>query len=195
LQANDSYLWNSAWLAWTTTTTAGYGDITPTTHLGRLVACFIAMVGIGSTALLTAAFANVLRWTPREISAMSLLQREAAKRTVKLHAAEMIKAFTKRRREERAVRNVSSEIENNPEQRMKLMKSHMQASFKMVAQIGGKTMSGFERRMLFQKVASAVRPWCCLFCCVYPNFSCTLCTDTGFPTFLGAGQANFKARC
>jgi len=46
------------WWAATTVTTVGYGDITPLTNGGRLIAMFIMLVGLGFVAILTGAVAQ-----------------------------------------------------------------------------------------------------------------------------------------
>jgi voltage-gated potassium channel len=50
--------WDGIWWAFTTMTTVGYGDIRPTTTLGRLIAMVVMLVGIGFVAILTAAVAQ-----------------------------------------------------------------------------------------------------------------------------------------
>lgn len=50
--------WDGVWWAATTVTTVGYGDITPETTAGRLIAIVVMVVGIGFVALLTAAAAD-----------------------------------------------------------------------------------------------------------------------------------------
>ncbi|MBO0686681.1 MAG: potassium channel family protein, partial [Candidatus Dormibacteraeota bacterium] len=49
--------WSGVWWAIVTTTTVGYGDISPRTIDGRLVAAALMMCGIGLTATLSAAVA------------------------------------------------------------------------------------------------------------------------------------------
>ena len=50
--------WDGVWWAVTTMTTVGYGDLYPSTHLGRLIAIAVMVVGIGFIAILTAAMAE-----------------------------------------------------------------------------------------------------------------------------------------
>eukprot|EP00961_Rhodomonas_salina_P288061 3892195-Rhodomonas_salina.5 len=45
-KTNDFYISNAAWAMFVTATSVGYGDIFPTTHLGRLVASISALVGL-----------------------------------------------------------------------------------------------------------------------------------------------------
>jgi len=50
--------WDGVWWATSTITTVGYGDITPHTLTGRLIAIVMMVSGIGFVALLTAAVAE-----------------------------------------------------------------------------------------------------------------------------------------
>lgn len=51
-------VWDGVWFAVTTMTTVGYGDLSPHTTAGRLVAVLLMIVGIGFVALLTGAIAQ-----------------------------------------------------------------------------------------------------------------------------------------
>jgi voltage-gated potassium channel len=50
--------WDGLWWAVETVTTVAYGDIYPTTALGRIVATVVMTAGIGFVALLTGALAQ-----------------------------------------------------------------------------------------------------------------------------------------
>ena len=51
-------MWDGVWWATSTITTVGYGDVTPHTDSGRVIAIFMMVSGIGFVALLTAAVAE-----------------------------------------------------------------------------------------------------------------------------------------
>lgn len=51
-------VWDGVWFAVTTMTTVGYGDLSPHTSAGRLVAVTLMLIGIGFVALLTGAIAQ-----------------------------------------------------------------------------------------------------------------------------------------
>jgi voltage-gated potassium channel len=50
--------WDGVWWAIVTVTTVGYGDITPKTDAGRVIAIVVMLSGIGFVAVLTAAIAQ-----------------------------------------------------------------------------------------------------------------------------------------
>ena len=54
----DLSTWDGLWWAAETVTTVAYGDIYPTTPLGRIVATVVMIAGIGFVALLTGALAQ-----------------------------------------------------------------------------------------------------------------------------------------
>jgi voltage-gated potassium channel len=57
--------WDGIWWAATTMTTVGYGDITPTTDTGRVIALFVMVVGIGFGSILIGAVAE--RFVQRDV--------------------------------------------------------------------------------------------------------------------------------
>jgi voltage-gated potassium channel len=54
----DLSAWDGIWWALTTVTTVGYGDLSPKTDGGRIIALVVMLVGIGFVAILTAAAAD-----------------------------------------------------------------------------------------------------------------------------------------
>lgn len=48
--------WDGLWWAWVTISTVGYGDVVPTSPVGRALASIIILFGIGLFAMLTASF-------------------------------------------------------------------------------------------------------------------------------------------
>lgn len=56
--AENVSLPNSIWWAITTTTTVGYGDISPKTFVGKLAAVLLMFVGIGLIGMLTSTITN-----------------------------------------------------------------------------------------------------------------------------------------
>ncbi len=58
--------WDGVWWAMSTITTVGYGDVTPHTLAGRLIAIVMMVSGIGFVALLTAAVAQRFIMDERE---------------------------------------------------------------------------------------------------------------------------------
>ena len=49
---------DSLWWAFVTATTVGYGDISPKTHIGRFVAIFLMLIGIGTFGMITGTIAT-----------------------------------------------------------------------------------------------------------------------------------------
>jgi voltage-gated potassium channel len=59
--------WDGVWWAMSTITTVGYGDVTPATTAGRIIAIVVMVAGIGFVALFTASIAQ--RFVAHEASA------------------------------------------------------------------------------------------------------------------------------
>ena len=72
--------WDGVWWAATTVTTVGYGDISPETDAGRVIAITVMVVGIGFVALLTAAAAErFMRRSERAVEVEEQLKEIAAR--------------------------------------------------------------------------------------------------------------------
>lgn len=65
--------WDGIWWAMTTVTTVGYGDITPTTVQGRIVAIVVMLFGIAFLSVLTATIASRFVKTERGDETQSIL--------------------------------------------------------------------------------------------------------------------------
>lgn len=96
-KVNDYYMYNAIWFMIVTSTSVGYGDVVPTTSLGRMVASFSGVVGLVFMSLLTASMANQLQWSPGEASANVILKREVSRLKRREIAAFMIQVWYRRR--------------------------------------------------------------------------------------------------
>lgn len=86
---------DAAWWGVTTITTVGYGDITPVTQEGRLVASALMLLGIGLFGAITAIVTNTLlaaRVVPGSISVLLDLERLASLRASGVVSAEEFEA-------------------------------------------------------------------------------------------------------
>jgi hypothetical protein len=92
-KVNDLYMWNAVWAAFMTTTTVGYGDEVPSTLFSRSCASLAAIMGIIIAALLTASLQKSLTWTPGELSALLVLERERSKIDLRDKAASFLQLW------------------------------------------------------------------------------------------------------
>ena len=84
-KAQELSTWDGVWWAIVTVTTVGYGDISPQTDAGRLIAMGVMFVGIGFVAILTAAAAErFLRGQRKEASDLRRLEDRVADLTAQI---------------------------------------------------------------------------------------------------------------
>jgi voltage-gated potassium channel len=57
---NVNSLWDGLWFAWSALTMVGFGDVVPTSFLGRILASLLLVIGILLLALLNATFSAAL---------------------------------------------------------------------------------------------------------------------------------------
>jgi voltage-gated potassium channel len=57
---NIHSFWDGIWFAWVTMTHVGFGDVVPTSFLGRLLSSLLILFGLAVLAMLTASFSAVL---------------------------------------------------------------------------------------------------------------------------------------
>ncbi|MEQ1484924.1 potassium channel family protein [Methyloglobulus sp.] len=57
---NINSIWDGLWFAWSALTMVGFGDVVPTSLLGRIFASFLLVIGILLLALLNATFSAAL---------------------------------------------------------------------------------------------------------------------------------------
>lgn len=79
--------WDGVWWATTTVTTVGYGDISPHTDGGRVIAIGLMVCGVGFVAMLTAAFAQRFVRQSSPIEAVLAELRAVNERLERLEAA------------------------------------------------------------------------------------------------------------
>jgi voltage-gated potassium channel len=101
-RSQDLSIWDGLWWAAETVTTVAYGDIYPTTALGRIVATVVMTAGIGFVALLTGALAQRFLYGENEdaTSKPSTHEAEMAKKLedLSLQIAQLQKALEDRGR-------------------------------------------------------------------------------------------------
>jgi voltage-gated potassium channel len=76
-------LWDGVWYAWVTMTHVGYGDVVPTSFVGRLFASVLIMFGIAMLAIFTATFSAIL--IKRDVDAVEKEESEILAELKRLH--------------------------------------------------------------------------------------------------------------
>jgi voltage-gated potassium channel len=66
--------WDGVWWAFVTVTTVGYGDLYPTTVVGRVVGIVLMLTGIGFLAVLTATVSSAFVKSDRQDESSSILE-------------------------------------------------------------------------------------------------------------------------
>lgn len=80
---NVHSFWDGVWYAWVTMTHVGYGDVVPTSFVGRLLASILILFGLAVLALLTATFSTMLMG--RAMGVMAKDESEILKEIRRLH--------------------------------------------------------------------------------------------------------------
>jgi len=93
---NDVYIWDALWLCLITSLTIGYGDVSPMTYYGRLVAVLSVFLGMALGAFLTASIVNILQWTPEEVTILRILERHNFRTLLAKLAADKIRLRVRR---------------------------------------------------------------------------------------------------
>ena len=98
VKENDLYLQNSFWFMFVTSTTVGYGETVPGTHMGRTVGALATLLGINYASLLTAALSKAMAWQSEERAALNLCLREQARTNMQVQAATVISLWWRRKK-------------------------------------------------------------------------------------------------
>jgi hypothetical protein len=90
---NFSLYWNNLWCLVITMTTVGYGDIYPTTILGRIVGIVACICGISLISMLVVTITNVVVFTPIELNVFLILQRVILKDEKDMQATKLVTKY------------------------------------------------------------------------------------------------------
>jgi hypothetical protein len=90
---NFSLYWNNLWCLVITMTTVGYGDIYPTTILGRIIGIMACICGISLISMLVVTVTNVVVFSPIELNVFLILQRVILKEEKDIQATKLVTKY------------------------------------------------------------------------------------------------------
>jgi voltage-gated potassium channel len=94
---NVESTWDGLWWALTTMTTVGYGDITPVTESGRMIAAVVMVIGIGFLTLLIGSAAE--RFVSVDVEKVAEAEQEIASTEAELFGGGDLRTATPHRGE------------------------------------------------------------------------------------------------
>eukprot|EP01062_Namystynia_karyoxenos_P017061 TRINITY_DN16269_c0_g1_i1.p1 TRINITY_DN16269_c0_g1~~TRINITY_DN16269_c0_g1_i1.p1 ORF type:complete len:740 (+),score=190.01 TRINITY_DN16269_c0_g1_i1:70-2220(+) len=101
---------DSLWLTFMTGTTVGYGDVSPTTHLGKIVACLTACFGTVMNALVVNVIMNTVTLNDQQLKAVDFMRESRTHQKLEDLAAQIVatawrkKRGTQRQRAQKEIR-------------------------------------------------------------------------------------------
>jgi len=98
LQNSGSSSVNALWLVFVASTTVGYGDMYPVTHIGRVVTVIASLSGVSIASFMTAACSNAIGWSEGQERALLMLRRRRAQIDITSKAQVLIAAYYRRRK-------------------------------------------------------------------------------------------------
>jgi hypothetical protein len=131
-KVNDYYLYNAFWLMIITSTSVGYGDVVPTTSMGRLIACLSALAGLVFTSLFTASLSNTLNFSGAELTANVIVEREICRLRRRELSALMIQVWWHRFRPNKTNKSKSKRVSE------KMSLKHLAVELRLLTQAGSR---------------------------------------------------------
>jgi len=137
----DPWILNSFWGIFVSSTSVGYGDVTPNTLMGRLAVGIAGLCGILTAGLLTASIGSAVKWSQAEQSVLALLERERCNRDLKRRAVEFIIVWW-RLKKKRRKKGQAMSITDMPNR-----VRHKFSDIRMKARINFEEVGGIDRKI------------------------------------------------
>jgi hypothetical protein len=106
------------------TLTVGYGDMSPSTHYGRVCASAIITVGVMLGAVSTASLTHLLSWSPDELMTLKILERAKERNQLRKLASQKLalrmKQFLLKHRKAKRTSKDQSSLQSNPQDGLSL---------------------------------------------------------------------------